>query len=223
MLPSSHTRKFVTATADIIEGYQTPIRRFVELGDTQYSEAPETDGEGNLRPQLIDHRTFLLNACRRIRSTVATRSIQLETLIQSDKELHWSSFAHWSEKNMTAGRSRCQFDVATQWQAVLSPKVINYSSDIPHNGRTHVSPSVTPYTRSYLREPKKMSVLATRTTYQIMAAITYLHWLPHTSHVKPRLLRAQVPKLKSGKKYRNFDYLFLDNFQCHHEQLILNR
>ena len=69
------------------EENRTSTRQFVEIGDAPNSIEPASDAEGNLQSQLLERRLSSSEVERRINAKVAPLATQLETLIQSVREL----------------------------------------------------------------------------------------------------------------------------------------
>ena len=75
------------ATIIMSEKHCTPLKRFVEVDDTQHSGNLGTVGAKNIRLQLIDQEMTSFDVGRSINAIVAPLSWQLEALIQSKRKL----------------------------------------------------------------------------------------------------------------------------------------
>ena len=69
------------------EGNRTPTRQFVEIGDAHVSAESASDAEDNLQSQLLERKLSSSEVDRRIKAIYAPLASQLETLIQSLREL----------------------------------------------------------------------------------------------------------------------------------------
>ena len=88
------------------EGSRTSTRQFVEIGDAHVSAESASDVEDNLQSQKLERKLWSSEVDRRINAIVAPLATQLETLIQSVKELSERSSNRLTEDNVTSERSR---------------------------------------------------------------------------------------------------------------------
>ena len=88
------------------EGNRAPTRQFVEFGNAHRSKISGTDGEKNLRSQLLDRRMTTNDIDRQIIGIVALLSTQLEALIQLVREFNEKSSRPSTERNVMSERSR---------------------------------------------------------------------------------------------------------------------
>ena len=95
------------------EGNRTPTGRFVEVNDVHRSGESASEGEDNLRVQLLDRRMSSCEFDRKINAIIAPLSTQLEKLIQSVSELCERNLTHLTEGNAASGRSRLSVNVPT--------------------------------------------------------------------------------------------------------------
>ena len=79
---------------------RTPTRQFVEIGDARHSGESVSDGEENLRAELLNRRMTSCEIDRRMNTFVTPLSTQLEALIQSVRELNEESSTHLSTGNL---------------------------------------------------------------------------------------------------------------------------
>ena len=85
---------------------RTPTKQFVEIGDNHHSGESVSDGEENLRSQLLDRTITSSQVDRRINAIVAPLSTGLEMLIQSVRVLRVKDSTRSTEGNATSERSR---------------------------------------------------------------------------------------------------------------------
>ena len=88
------------------EENRTPTSQFVEVGDVDRLGESASEGEDNLRSQLLDRRLSLSEIDRRINAIAAPLATQLETLIQSVRKLRERILNRSTEKNAACERSR---------------------------------------------------------------------------------------------------------------------
>ena len=87
------------------EENETPTRQLVEVGYVCYSGETTSEGEDNLQSQLVDHIMTSSEVDRRTKAIVASFAMQLETLVQSVRELSDRKLNHSTEGNAASERS----------------------------------------------------------------------------------------------------------------------
>ena len=85
------------------EENRIPTRQFVEVGDAHVPVESASDVEDNLQSQLLERKLSSREVDRRINPIVVPLATQLETLIQSVREL---SSNRSTEGNVASERSR---------------------------------------------------------------------------------------------------------------------
>ena len=88
------------------EGNRTPTPKFVDIGNVHASVGSTSDGEDNLQSQLLERKLSSSKVDRRINAIVAPLATQIETLIQSVRELNEKSSNGSTEGNVASERSR---------------------------------------------------------------------------------------------------------------------
>ena len=88
------------------ERNRTPARLFVEVGDAHASAESASDVEDKLQSQLLERKLSSSEVDRRMDAIIAPLTTQLETLIQSVKELSKRSSNRSTEGNVASERSR---------------------------------------------------------------------------------------------------------------------
>ena len=88
------------------EENKTPTRPFIEIGDAHNQVESASDVEDNLQSQLLERKFSSSEVDRRIKAISAPLATQLETLIQSVRELSDRSSNRSTEGNVASERSK---------------------------------------------------------------------------------------------------------------------
>ena len=78
----------------------------MEVGDVHHSGQSASEEEGNLQSQLLDRKLFSSEVDKRINAIVAALAAQLETIIQSVRELSERRSNRSTERNAASERSK---------------------------------------------------------------------------------------------------------------------
>ena len=166
---------------------------------------------------------------RRIIAIVTPLATQLETVIQSIRELSERSSNRLTEGNLASERSKssgqCSDTVTgtprqqrSDWQNTTNPF---YERPTRHQHNTRSSAARTPCRRLHGMDRDDASdVHSDDQMNQVMAAITDLPRRLHTTQAKKKLLQAEEPVFKGQQeKYKEFEHLLLNHIRPFQKKL----